>query len=361
MLCVPDFLPVPAAAAEEGKAFVEWSQFEYFAITSASGVHPSGTVGVRAREFIPAESIFPCLGVYSGRGSQCARFSPASVSPVSSKYVVNGHPDIEPRPVSLASCVGGVGGAQHTIAVGCGGWSFFPYCREPPPSLTLSTAGICTRAPEEWRKMPLYAGFVPVFDSVSAAYCDSGCISCVTDFPLSIVVMKRDVEPGEELLIAFNQFDGIGRLPAYTSPCPFLRIGTAVPLLRAPSSMQVLRRILAEQVSQAITDSYVKLLEDTAGTDARTTERVSTALLNLTKAVQQASLPEGGRVALPLVVPMASAMVNGIMASSACLVEGPATLTLKRPRVSSSEGVRKPVASVPVFAASFRVPQSFVP
>ena len=363
------FLP-NAVCDEDEKGCVEWGQIEFFGIASPSGIHPSGTIGVRSRQFIPAESVFPCIGVYERRGSQCARFSPASVSPVGSAFVINGHPGTDPHTVSLAASVGGVTGVQHSLSVGCSGWSFFPYCREPPPSLTLSTAGICTRAPEGWRALPLYADFVSTFDSVASKYMSKKekSLCDVATLPLSVIVIKRDVEPGEELLIAFNQFDGIGRLPAYTSPCPFLRMGTAVPLLHVTASMQVVRRILAEQASQAITDSYVKLLEDTAGTDARTTERISVAILNLTKAAQQHVASDGCRVALALVVPTSAAAVNGIMAPS-CKQGSVGGAALKRARLSpsvfpasaASVPAKNFTAPVPVFAASFRVPQSFVP
>ena len=398
MLCLP---------TRVGFKTVEWPQIDFFAIPYASGVHPSGTDCVRARKFIPADSIFPCVGKYEKLKAQCARFSPACVSPTNSKWVVNGCPNgdssddeigLTYHTVALsAGGAGGVSGTQHSVAVGCGGWSFFPYCREPPPSLTLSTAGICTHAPKDWRVQPLYADFVPLFDELAAGLNAPDESDVGPSPPLSVIVIKRDLEPGEELLIAFNQFDGIGRIYAYSCPCPFLRIGTAVPMLCLPFSMQHLRHILANQASSTITDSYVKLLEDTAGTDARTSERLSTAILNLTRALMYFQDNEGRVVDLPLVVPVQSTLVHGVgigigvgagasgggggaggilLQSNGLgrMIQEEATehsgLNGKRMRSSSSSerllgpeiGTAAPKRpTVPIFPSSFRIPQSYIP
>lgn len=331
----------------DGEKGVWWSQLEFFALSTPSGVQPTGTIAVRAKTAIPAESIFPCVGTYEPRSTQCARFNPAAVSPFTSNVVVNGSPHCNPLVIPLAPASNGVVGSQSTIEVGCNGWAFFPYCREPPPSVTLSTVGICTAAPVNWAELDAYAEFL---DRYGSDFKEAAKTDDVTSVALSVIVIKRDVEPGDEFLIVFNQFDGIGRTWAYTTPSSFVRLSAAIPLLSMPLSVQLVRTVLASQMSFAITDSYVKLLEDTAGTDARTTERIHVAIQNLTKAVRHYIDTEGDVVVLPLVMPVSSAVANPLPVAFA------PPSPMKRPRVS------KPVAQpVPLFADSFRVSQSFVP
>jgi hypothetical protein len=343
-VCLPERLV-------EGEKGVWWSQIEFFALSTPSGVQPTGTIAVRAKTAISAESIFPCVGLYEPKGAQCARFNPASLSPYTSAVVVNGSPHSSPLVIPLAPVSNGVVGSKSTVEVGCNGWAFFPYCREPPPSVTLSTAGICANAPCDWKDLDAYAEFVARFGVDFEEYVKGACAgSGSSAIPLSVITIKRDLEPGDEFLIVFNQFDGIGRGWAYTTPSPFVRLSAAVPLLSLPLSVQVIRTVLGAQTSFAITDSYVKLLEDTAGTDARTTERIHVALLNLTKAVKHYLDTEGDVVTLPLVVPVSAAVANPVPDAFA------APFPLKRQR-----GSKRVSQAVPLFADSFRVAQSFVP
>lgn len=321
---------------------VEWPQLEFVQLVAASGVHQSGTTVVRVKEPVKAETVFPCIGLHGPREGHSARFSPAAVSPACSSLLVDGSPFILPKRVPLAPCSGGVSSGETAVSVGSNGWAFYAYCREPPPSLTLSTAGICS-----WLdpRSPLLAPLYDSFELVS--------VTKNNDFkncPMPVIVIKRDLEPGDELLIAFNQFDGLGRLWSYPVPCPFLRVGAAVPLLNLPSSLQVVRIILASQESSSITDSYVKLLEDTAGLDARTTERLQVAMLNLTRAVKHYTENSGEIMPLPLVVPLSTTAVAHAVSSP-----------VKRQRKHIPPPAAPASSMVPAFAASFRIPQSYVP
>jgi hypothetical protein len=314
----------------------EWPQLEFAALTSASGVQQSGTVVVRARQRIAADAVFPCIGKYEVRtDAHTARFCPAVVCAAGSSYVTDGSPCIDPHFVPLSPVSGGVTGAS-TVAVGSRGWAFFAYAREPPPALTLSTAAICIAATAGWMSQPLYAPLIEL-----------GMFTDDAALPLSIIVVKRDLEPGDELLVVFNQFDGMGRMYTYATPSPFARISAAVPLLAFPKAMQCVRQVLAAQASLSITDSYVKLLEDTAGTDSRTTERMHVAMQNLSGAVKHYIDSDGEVLPLPLVIPTPSTITH-IMPP------------LKRAKVAAA----KPTVSVvPMFSfpSSFRIPQSFCP
>ena len=305
-----------------------WPQLEFAALTAVSGVHSSGTVIVRVRQAIASESVFPCIGQFGVLNGHSARFCPAALSPAESTVLVDGSPFLQPLQVGIAPPSGGVVGTMTTVPVGSRGWAFFAYCREPPPSLTLSTAAICTSmSTSDPMLLPLRE-------------------VCMMDLPdiIPVITVKRELVPGDELLVVFNQFDGIGKLWTYPTPSPFVRVPAAVPLLLLPHSMDTVRKVLASQSSTAITDSYVKLLEETAGMDARTTERIHVALANLQKAVQHYIDTDGSEVLpLPLVMPVPAVVVHAMPAPAA-----------KKQRVAA-----KP--SAPMLAASFRIPQSFNP
>lgn len=317
MLCLP---------VVNDDATVSWPQLEYGQLHSTSGVQSAGTVLVRARVPLKAESIFPCIGAVRPRTGCCARFTPAALS-VSAEWAMDGCPTIDPVQVPLSPSPGGISHSATSVTVGSKGWAFFAYCREPPPSLTLSTAAIC--------------------GTIDAL----GLPIAVSTENVPAIILKRDLEPGDELLVAFNQFDAIGRMWTYPTPCPFLRVPSSVPLLRLPSSLNIIRKILADQPTLPITDSYVKLLEDTPGMDARTTERIHVALLNLTKAVQHYIDTDGEVVSLPLVVPVAPVITNTVVAPVIAPPIKRKAAPMAKPAITAP--------AVPVFAASFRVPQSF--
>lgn len=308
---------------------VVWPQLDFAALCTVSGILPSGTIVVKASQHIAAESVFPCIGKAKKRSSSySARFCPAAVT-AGGSYVIDGSPEYDPSSVAISPASGCVTSAS-TTPVGTHGWAFFAYCREPPPAVTLSTAAICTTL---LRSHSIFGSTeLPLPEDVQH---------------VPVIIVKRDMNPGDELLVVFNQFDALGKLWTYPTPSPFVRVPSAVHLLKLPSSMQIVRTILASQSSSAITDSYVKLLEDTAGMDARTTERQHGAILNLTKAVQHYMENDGDILPLPLVV-AAAATVAAVPEYG---------VAPKKQKVASTTAA----AAAPAFPASFRIPQSFKP
>lgn len=317
---------------------VQWPQFDFVPLTAPSGTLPSGSVVVRAKTAIHAETVFPCLGKVVVGGSFSPRFHPAVMSPAETDFVVDGCPSHEPHHVPLTCVSGGAAGHDRTVAVGTRGWSFFPYCREPPPSMTLSTAAIASSFPSTWADEDMNESLKSFLTAEES--------EVFIGKPVPIIVSKRFIDAGEEMLVVFNQFDGVGRIWQYPSPSPFVRIPSTVHLLTIASSLDCVRAVLGGQESQSITDSYVKLLEDTAGMDSRTTERINVAILNLTRAVKHYVDTCGEVTILPLVVPVAANITHSVFRSDD-------SAPPKRSRVV----VQTP--TIPAFA-SFRIPQSFV-